>query len=74
MVPDMEGYSWTHASSDVDSGPINSVAPPEVSSVRKTESQDSVCSPREIAQASGPKKKQWVNWQIRAGGCILSVD
>ena len=42
QVQDVEGYCWELSSSIVDSGPINSVAPPDESSVHITESQSSV--------------------------------
>ena len=42
QVQDVGGYCWKPVSSIVDSGAINSVAPPDVSSVTMTESQGSV--------------------------------
>ena len=42
QVQDVGGYCWKPVSSIVDSGAINSVAPPDVSSVPMTESQGSV--------------------------------
>ena len=72
QVQDVGGYCWKPVSSIVDSGAINSVAPPDVSSVPMTDSQGSV-NGMQYHTADGTRIPNLGQKTFRVGARVRSV-